>query len=149
MRILLVTIVLLSVGCASASREESVGRVPVLLDLYAVDYGTYCTATCLTPKRFTLLYESGDAGLLRIVDQHARTRRVPANTVRAVVDLLERSRILQPHEEIPCVHCRHWFVTARIVGMSAAFDDATPFGAGNPEWITSVLALFGEQPPAN
>jgi len=149
MRILLVTFVLLSVGCASAGREHSLTRVPVLLDLYAVDYGTYCAAPCVTPKRFTLMYESGDAGLLRIVDQRARSRRVPASAVRAVVDILEESRIFQPREETSCIHCRHWFVMARIVGVSAAFDDAMPFGAGNPEWITSVLSLLGEQPPAN
>ena len=129
--------------------RETAARAPLLLDLYAVNYGE-CDSGCTPPKRFTLLYERGESGVLRISGKRETLRRVPAAVIASVIELLDPILTAEtPPDTSECIHCRHWFVAARIVGLTKTFDDARDFEKGNPDWIIKVLALLGETPPAN
>lgn len=150
MRVLVAILCFVAAACTTvAEQQRTFDRVPVLLDLYAVDYGTYCVEPCSTPKRYTLMYESGATGVLRIAGRRNRTRKVPAATIADIVRVLDGTALGGRADDEGCLHCRHWFVSVRVVGAAASFDDARPFDSGNPEWIVDVLKLLGEEPPAN
>jgi hypothetical protein len=128
--------------------RETAARAPLLLDLYAVNYGE-CDSGCTPPKRFTLLYEGGASGVLRISGKRETLRPIPAAVIASVIEVLDPILMAETSDASPCIHCRHWLVTARIVGLTKTFDDARDYEKDDPDWIIKVLALLGERPPPN
>ena len=151
MRVFLaITCIAVTACTTSVEQRRSFNRTPVLLDLYAADYGNICMNSCPTPKRYTLLYESGSTGVLRIADDGGeRSRRIPAATIARIVRILDDAVFIERSEGVGCIHCRHWLVSVRVVGQAASFDQDMTFGLGNPFWIDDVLTLLGEVPPSN
>lgn len=62
------------------------------------------------PKRFTLLYEGGESGVLRISGKQGETlRRIPAAVIASVIKVLDPILMAETAPDTSaCIHCRHW-----------------------------------------